>query len=153
MPPPSKVAFLGRPLGAAYALRSRETTLYFEGPAGAQCAIYTHDTSLIHPPQACTLPPLQQKAPKITLRFENGTLNSYSNVRKLTVLMPVKDPASLSIVYPNPVHPDLVAWWAVDGRMFFTNNDYLNVYELPPELFREPVRPRRRISSKSMPLR
>ena len=46
--------------------------------------------------------------------------------------MPVSNGAELNIIYPTPFHPDLTVLWSIDGRMYFTNNDYRNVYELAP---------------------
>ena len=56
--------------------------------------------------------------------------------------MSVPKGATLHIVYPSPSHPDLTALWSIDNQIFFTNNDYKNVYLLPPSMREAWVKPR-----------
>ena len=97
-------------------------------------AEYNHDTSLISRPQATSLPHLNPTKPKIYLKLEAGFLCAYSERGKFSSLMPVTNGAELNIVYPTPAHPDVTVLWSIDGRLYYTNNDYRNVYELPASM-------------------
>lgn len=132
--PNTKPAFQGKLLAASYDLRTRATAIYFLSNFGPRAARFSHDTSLVSLPVTTTVPDIQPARPKIMLRREAGWLNSYSSNRKLSSLMVLAGDETLEVLYPNPVHPDLVALWTVNGRMFFTNNDYRNVYELPQKM-------------------
>jgi hypothetical protein len=145
--PRPKPAFQGSLLGASYDLRTRSTSIYFRNDSGTQRAVFHHDTFLVSLPASAAVPEFSAVQPKITLRLDAGTLNSYSSKRKLTSLMAVDAAERLEIVYPAPVHPDLVAIWSVGAQMFFTNNDYRNVYELPAEMRQPLERPRLRTLS------
>jgi hypothetical protein len=142
--PRPKSAFQGKLLGASYDLRTRSTSIYFLSETGTKRAVFHHDTFLVSIPASATVPEFPTAQPAITLRREAGWLNSYSSKRKLSALMAVDASETLQIVYPVPVHPDLVALWSINTRMFFTNNDYRNIYELPPEMLQPLERPRLR---------
>ena len=129
--PNTKPAFQGKFLAASYDLRARTTAIYFLSELGPRAAQFNHDTSQVSLPLPAKVPDIPPASPKITLRRESGWLNSYSSNRKLTSLMPLSVDETLEILYPNPAHPDLVVLWTLQSGMFFTNNDYRNIYQLP----------------------
>jgi len=129
--PATSAGFVGRPLAASYDLRSRTTTIYFESDKGVMSAGLDHDTMRVSRPRAATLPDAKSKAPGILLKLESGHLAAHGPRGKFSELMTVPAGALLAVIYPYPAHPDLTAIWSIDSQMYFTNNDYRNVYELP----------------------
>jgi len=129
--------FTGKILAASYDFYSRQTTILFQSSEGQMSSQYLHDSSRVRQPipSAVSIPP--QTIPKVTLRREGQMLQAYDSRRKLSSLMAVPARASLQIVYPTPSHPDLTAIWSIDNQIFYTNNDYKNVYLLPSTM-REP---------------
>jgi hypothetical protein len=66
--------------------------------------------------------------------MEGQWLVAADDRRVLRRLMPVGPAGTPNIIYPANAHPDLTAIWALDGFLFFTNNDYHNVYQLPDSM-------------------
>ena len=134
--------FTGKILAASYDLRSRQTTIVFQSSEGQMSAQYHHDSSRITQPipSAVKIPP--PVIPKITLRLEGQPLAAHDARRKLSTLMTVPPRAALHIVYPSPSHPDLTAIWSIDNQIYYTNNDYKNVYLLPATMREPQVKPR-----------
>lgn len=130
--------FSGIVLAASYDPHLRCTTIFFQSNQGQMSARYSHDSSLISLPVKSSSPLPPPGNPKVTLHLEAQFLQAHDSRRKLTTLMPVPAGSELHIVYPSPSHPDLTALWSIDNRIFYTNNDYKNVYILPPTM-REPL--------------
>lgn len=142
--PPSASAFRGTPLAASYDLHTRTTTLVFDSPTGPMASEYQHDTSLVSRPQSSVRPVIHPAQPKFTLRSEGGAVVVYGPRGRDRALMLVPPGAAFVVVYPTPAHPDLTAWFSLDGRQFYTNNDYRNVYELPEIMNSDWSRPKLR---------
>ena len=132
--PPTGGSLIPNALCATYDLRTRRTTIYFQSNEDTFAADFDHDTSrLLKPYPAKSLPP-SSTLPKVQLRLVGDSLNAYDNrqpPKKLNALMQVPQLSSLRIGYPVPSHPDIRAIWSIDDRIYFTNNDYRNVYLLP----------------------
>lgn len=141
--PAPRSAFTGKILSASYDLRTRTTILHFESKTGPMAAQYDHDTSRISRPTPSTPPDIKPVVPTITLRLEAGSLIASDSKRKISTLMVTPALAKIQIVYPNPVHPDLSAVWSIEGRIYYTNNDYRNVYLLPPSMLEAWAKPAR----------
>ena len=131
-------------LCAAYDLRSRRTIIYFQSAEETFAAEFDHDSSRLRRPYpAKALPPITT-LPKVQLRIDGEALNAYDNRRPLKILstlMQVPRLAAIRIGYPNPAHPDLKAIWSIDNRIYFTNNDYRNVYLLPITMREDSAKP------------
>jgi hypothetical protein len=129
--------FTGKILAASYDLLTRQTTIVFQSSEGQMSAQYNHDSSRVSQPVPSAVNTPAPVIPKITLRLEGQLLAAHDARRKLSTLMTVPPRAALHIVYPSPVHPDLTAIWSIDNQIYYTNNDYKNVYLLPATM-REP---------------
>jgi hypothetical protein len=105
-------------------------------------AQYDHDSSRVSKPISTAIPDFKAAIPPIKLRLEADSLRVYDSRRLLRTLMPVSSGASVEIVYPAPAHPDLTALWSINDRIYFTNNDYRNVYVLPEAMNEEWLKPR-----------
>lgn len=110
------------------------TTIFIDTPTGTQSGTYEHDTSLISRPSPSPKPKPEPHQPAITLRTENNFLTAHSKRGKFATLMPIPPGTSAKIIYPFPVHPDLTVIWSINDTIYFTNNDYRNIYVLPGEM-------------------
>ncbi len=135
-PIPTK-GFSGKILAASYDLHIRRTIIFFESIEGQMSAQYDHDSSRVSRPVPSVVVVPPQTKPKVTMRLEGQLLQAHDSRRKITTLMSVPILSKIEIAYPSPFHPDLTAIWSIDNRLFYTNNDYRNVYLLPPKM-REP---------------
>lgn len=129
-PTPQK-AFFGKIISASYSLQTRRTSIYFASGAVLLSAQYDHDSSRVSKPVPSDSPVIKPVQPRITLHLEGRSLIARDIRHKLSTLMDVPLPATLHIIYPSPAHPDLTAIWSIDNRIYYTNNDYRNVYILP----------------------
>jgi hypothetical protein len=93
---------------------------------------FDHNTGLVSQPVSMAMPELKTVRPKIRLRVESGWLIAEDDRRRISRLMEVE--REVSVHYPWPVHPELTALWCLGSQIYFTNNDYRNVYLLPTRM-------------------
>jgi hypothetical protein len=133
--PPAPIAWRGEPIAAAYVGRLRQTHIWIRREDSIWTGLFDHDRSLVSlPVRADGLPDYAPPKPRIRLRMEGQWLVAADDRRVLRRLMPVGPAGTPNIIYPANAHPDLTAIWALDGFLFFTNNDYHNVYQLPDSM-------------------
>lgn len=136
-------AYSGIPLAAAYDARLRRTAILFRRDHQLWTGFLDHDPFLALPPTpGALLSPSQGSIPRIRLHVQRGLLTAIDDrSRRVSTLMPVPAGSSLYLVYPEPHHADVTAVWSFGESVYFTNNDYRNVYRLPVRQSRMPVRP------------
>ena len=141
---PTGGSLIPNALCAAYDLRTRRTTIYFQSGGDTFAAEFDHDSSRLFKPYSASALPPKPALPTVQLRLAGESLNAYDNrqpPKKLSTLMQVPKLATLRIGYPHPAHPDIKAIWSIDNRIYFTNNDYRNVYLLPVSMREASAKP------------
>jgi hypothetical protein len=132
-------------VAAIYKGRLRQTHIWFRREDATLVGIYDHDRGVVNQPAAAPAPEdYVPPKPRIHLRVEAAWLVAADDRRVLRRLMPVGNSWSPHIIYPQSAHPDLTAVWALQGLLFFTNNDYHNVYRLPDSMLSAWQKPTRR---------
>jgi hypothetical protein len=139
--PQPKPAYEGRVIGAGYDRQARVTSIYFRNGSGVWVGAFDHDRFRVERPIPAEVPPLKPENPKVVLRLDEGYICAFSSRGKMSKLMPCAAASSLAIVYPAQANPDLTALWSIDSRIYFTNNDYRNVYVLPHVMPERDMRP------------
>lgn len=134
--PQDRVAYVGQLRGASYVFRERRTLICLGETVGA----FDHNTGLVSQPVLATTPEIKVVRPKIGLRVNEGLLIAEDDRRRIATLMAVK--GEVQIHYPWPVHPELTAIWSDPAGIYFTNNDYRNVYQFPARMRQSWQRPR-----------
>ncbi|MBM3761219.1 MAG: hypothetical protein FJW36_13340 [Acidobacteria bacterium] len=134
--PQDRVAYAGQLRGASYVFRERRTLICLGESVGA----FDHNTGLLSQPVLATIPELRVVRPKIRLRVNEGVLIAEDDRRRIATLMAVN--GEVQIHYPWPVHPELTAIWSDASEIYFTNNDYRNVYQLPARMRQRWERPK-----------
>lgn len=143
--PPAGLAWRGNPVAAAYSSRLRQTRIWFERDNVVYAGLFDHDRAWVNQPSPASRPEaFPPSQPRIRLRAEFGWLVAADDRRILRRLMPLDPAHAPVIVYPHLAHPDLTALWALQGLLFFTNNDYHNVYRLPDSMLSAWQKPTRR---------
>ncbi len=141
--PVPKPGYRGEVLAAAYEGLQRRTRIWFRVDGEIWEGEFDHDRSRVKRPVLSVLPELEQAEPRIVLRREGRWIVSADDRRQLTRLMVVPEEARVEIVYPVRAHPDLRVLWSWSGRIYFTNNDYKNIYGLPERMSGEWEKTRR----------
>jgi hypothetical protein len=138
-------AYWGSPVQAAYDARRRRTQIWFSRDRNLWLGELDHDRFQAMPTvRAAAVPEPDPRLvnPRISLLIhENKLVANDDRGRRISTLMAVPSGAPIDLIIPRPAHPDLVAVWSFGRELYFTNNDYRNVYSLPANMGREPVRP------------
>jgi hypothetical protein len=132
--PSSATGLQGELLGAVYSSKLRMTRIYFERNQSVFEAIFEHDSGVVGRPMPSVLPSLPVTSPKIRILQEQGQLIAHDGRRKIGTLMSIDRGMSWKAVYPVTAHPDMTVIWSIESRFYYTNNDYKNVYLLPPAM-------------------
>ena len=156
-------AFLPGRLAARYFPRERQTWILFETNSTLRAGYFDHDSARWSQPQPAfgkePFPALPAPTgPEVTLNEKNPGLRLLARDGQL-MLWERRSPASPwqerrtlftysggppLLVLPDPSHPDLIALWSHNGRLYSTNRDLLRVYVLPAQL-RDPLEPATRL--------
>ncbi|MFN9300799.1 MAG: hypothetical protein ACK6DZ_24225 [Acidobacteriota bacterium] len=143
--PATSPAYSGIPNQAVYDGRTRRTKIWFTRVGIIWLGALDHDRFLASPPvqaSAVSEPDLPLPKPRIRLSVSDSKLAAIDDRgRKIATLMSFPTGASVHIVTPRAAHADLVAIWSFGQDLYFTNNDYRNVYQLPSRMGREPLSP------------
>lgn len=129
--PPPATGFSGDLLGAVYSGKLRMTRIYFQRNQTVLEASFEHDPGVVGRPVPSVLPSLAVTTPKIRIQQEQDHLIAHDGHRKIGTLMGIDRGVNWKAVYPVAAHPDMTVIWSIEGKFYYTNNDYRNVYLLP----------------------
>jgi hypothetical protein len=113
--------------------------------AGWRWVVYEHDGGWLSPyAGAMNAPAEAAAAGKIGLRVENGWLEVWEKrgekVRVMRRIMRAEGP-EVAVLYPRDAHGDMAALWSWGGRVYYTNRDWKNIYEVPAGVLKGRVKP------------
>jgi hypothetical protein len=143
--PAAGPAYSGNPVHAVYNGKLRRTLIWFRREGRFWLGELDHDRFLALPPVLAAGPAdadSRSPASRIRVTLMAGKLVALDDRNRLvSILMAVPVEASPNIITPSAAHPDLTVLWGFGGDLYFTNNDYRNVYRLPPRMGRTALRP------------